>query len=107
MSRQQQGESAEPGTESSTGARPIAKFSGSGGLNAAVWKHKSESGVDHYSIRLDRTYKNDAGEYESTAYLREGDLLRAQRLLGQVDDWIEQDRAKHRGSQRQSAAERS
>jgi hypothetical protein len=106
MTRQQQDETGEAGSEASTGARPVTKFSSSGGLSAAVWKHKSESGVDHYSIRLDRTYKNDAGEYESTAYLREGDLLRAQRLLGQVDDWIEQDRAKHRGSQRQSAAER-
>ncbi len=93
-------------TESTAGARPIMKFSGSGGLSAAVWKHKSENGPDHYSIRLDRTFRNDGGNFESTAYLREGDLLRAQKLLGQVDDWIEQDRAKNRGGQERTAAAR-
>jgi hypothetical protein len=55
---------------------------------------------------MDRTFKNDAGEYESTPYLREGDLLRAQKLLGQVDDWIEQDRAKSRGGQENSVPTR-
>jgi hypothetical protein len=106
MARQQQESSAEAAGTDSAGARPIVKFSGSGGLNVAVWKHRTEGGADHYSVRMDRTFKNDAGEYESTPYLREGDLLRAQKLLGQVDDWIEQDRAKHRGGQERSAAAR-
>jgi len=106
MARQQHEETSDAAGEGAGSTRPVAKFSGSGGLNAAVWKHKTENGAEHYSVRLDRTYKNEAGEYESTAYLREGDLLRAQKLLGQVDDWIEQDRAKYRSSQRQSGAER-
>lgn len=104
MASQQQETATETAGTESAGARPIAKFSGSGGLNVAVWKHKTNGGADHYSIRLDRTYKNDAGAYETTSYLREGDLLRAQKLLGQVDDWIEQDRAKHRGGQERAAA---
>jgi hypothetical protein len=82
------------------------KFNGSGGVNVAVWKHKSDNGFNHYSIRMDRTFRNDAGEYESTPYLRDGDLLRAQKLLGQVDDWVEQDRAKSRGGQEKIAASR-
>jgi len=102
----QQPHATESASGQSAGSRPNAKFSGSGGLSAAVWKHKVEGGFDHYSIRMDRTFKNDAGEYESTPYLREGDLLRAQKLLGQVDDWIEQDRAKNRGGQEKSVPAR-
>lgn len=106
MAKQSQETSTESAGTASAGARPIVKFNGSGGLNVAVWKHKSEGGADHYSIRMDRTFKNDAGEYESTPYLREGDLLRAQKLLGQVDDWIEQDRARLRGGQERGVAAR-
>jgi hypothetical protein len=106
MAKDQQESSPESAGTEAAGARPIAKFSGSGGLNAAVWKHKVEGGFDHYSVRMDRTFKNDAGEYESTPYLREGDVLRAQKLLGQVDDWIEQDRARNRGGQEKTAAAR-
>jgi hypothetical protein len=103
MAKNQQDTSPESAGTEAAGTRPIAKFSGSGGLSVAVWKHKVESAADHYSIRMDRTYKNEAGEYESTPYLREGDVLRAQKLLGQVDDWIEQDRAKNRGQQAAAA----
>jgi hypothetical protein len=106
MAKQDHEETPEAAGDESRSTRPIVRFSGTGGINAAVWKHKTDSGVDHYSVRLDRTYKNDADQYESTGYLREGDLLRAQKLLGAVDDWIEQDRAKHRQSQRQTGAER-
>lgn len=102
MAKQAQATKETAQAEAST--RPVAKFSGSGGLSAAVWKHKTEGGADHYSIRIDRSFRNEAGDYESTQYLREGDVLRAQKLLGQVDDWIEQDRAKHRGGQDRVAA---
>ena len=78
--------------------RPVAKFSGSGGIQLAVWKHKSESGRDNYSVRIERSYKGDDEEFQSTNYLRDGDLLRAQKLLSQADDWIESDRSKQRAS---------
>ena len=79
-------------------SRPVVSFSGSGGLNVAVWKHKSETGQENYSIRLDRSYKDGEGNYKTTAYLRESDLLRTEKLLSQADDWIEQDKAKQRAS---------
>jgi hypothetical protein len=106
MAKQNQETAAESASAEPAGVRPIVKFNGSGGLSIAVWKHKAESGAEHYSIRMDRNFKNDAGNYESTSYLREGDLLRAQKLLGQVDDWIEQDRAKNRAGQERTAAAR-
>lgn len=79
-----------------TSGRPIARFSGSGGINVAVWKHKTDKGFDNYSVRMERSYKVD-GKYESTQYLRDNDLLRAQKLLEQADEWIEQDKGRQRG----------
>ena len=82
--------------ESESSIRPAAKFDGSGGLHVAVWKHNSENGPAHYSIRIDRSFRKDGGDIESTQYLRDGDLLRARKLLDQADLWIEQDKAKYR-----------
>jgi hypothetical protein len=82
--------------EPSTG-RPAARFTSTGGLSVAVWKHKSESGVENYFVRMDRSYKDADGNYQSTPYLRDNDLLRAGRLLQQSDEWIEQDKGRQRG----------
>jgi hypothetical protein len=82
--------------ETDATSRPIQKFDGSGGLHVAIWKHPSENGPAHYSTRLDRSFRKDGGDIESTPYLRDGDLLRAQKLLEQADAWIEQDKAKYR-----------
>lgn len=59
--------SVNEGTSAST--RPVVSFSGSGGPNLAVWKHKSESRHDIYSFQLGRSYKDGEGNYETTAYL--------------------------------------
>lgn len=82
--------------ETSTG-RPAVRFTGSGGLSVAVWTHKNDNGLTNYSVRLDRSYKDEDGNYQSTPYLRDNDLLRAQKLLAQADDWIEQDKGRGRG----------
>ena len=92
---------AEEATQSASG-RPAAKFSGTGGINVAVWKHKNESGYDNYSVRIERSYKDKNGDYQSTEYLRDSDLLRTQKLLEQADNWIEQDKGRLIG---QSAAQ--
>ena len=62
----------------------------------AVWKHKTDKGFDNYSIRMERSYKVD-DKYESTQYLRDSDLLRAQKLLEHADEWIEQDKGRVNG----------
>lgn len=89
-----QNESAE-NTEAK-GARPNASFAGSGGLNVAIWKQRNDAGIDHYSVKLERRYKDGNGNFQSTQSLREDDVLRAAKLLGAADDWIEQDRQKQR-----------
>lgn len=78
--------------------RPVATFSGSGGIRVAIWKNKMDNGVDHYSVKLERNYKDAEGEFHSTPYIGENDLLRAQKLLSDADSWIEQDRAKQRAT---------
>ncbi len=81
-----------------SGQRPVTSFRGSGGLNVAVWKHKAEDGPDRYSVNIERNYKNREGEFESTTFLRDSDLLRTRKLLDQADAWIEQDKGQQRGS---------
>ncbi|MEZ6101651.1 MAG: hypothetical protein R3E01_22175 [Pirellulaceae bacterium] len=83
-------------TSEQASGRPVAKFSGSGGLNVAVWKNKSELGNDYYSVKLERNYKDANGDYQSTSYLRDSDLLRAGKLLAGADEWIEQDKGRQR-----------
>jgi hypothetical protein len=88
-----------PTTEAAneSGRRPAAQFTGSGGLNVAVWKHKNDKGYDNYSVKLERSYKDSNGEYHTTPYLRDDDLLRAQKLLEQADTWIERDKGRVSG----------
>lgn len=89
---------ATQGERDSTGnSRPAVKFSGSGGLQVAVWKQKTEQGFDRYSVKLERNYKDENGDFHATQYLRDNDLLRAQALLTQADAWIEQEKARQRG----------
>ena len=79
--------------------RPVAVFTGSGGLKVAVWKNKSEEGNrDYFSIKIERNYKGEDEKFHTTQYLRDSDLLRAQKLLEQADSWIEQERQNKRSS---------
>ncbi|MEZ6104423.1 MAG: hypothetical protein R3E01_36260 [Pirellulaceae bacterium] len=80
-----------------TNLRPAARFTGTGNLSVAVWTHKNDNGTTNYSVRLDRSYKDADGNYQSTPYLRDGDLLRAQKLLERADNWIEQQKQQQRG----------
>ncbi len=88
----------EQNAATNAGQRPIISFSGSGNLNVAIWKNKSESGFDQYSVRLDKSYKDGDGNYKTTSYLNADDLLRAAELYRQADQWIEQDRQRQRSS---------
>ena len=80
-----------------TTSRPAAKFSGSGGLQAAVWRHRSDDGREYFTTKLERSYMDGDGNFQSTNYLRDGDLLRAARILEQADAYVEQEKAKSRG----------
>ena len=94
------------GHQSTTASRPAAKFTGSGGLQVAVWKERDEGGRDRYSVKADRSYKQADGNYNSTSYIRDGDVLRLSKLLGEADSWIELDKAKGPRAQNAAAAGR-
>ena len=96
----------EEGQQPNAVSRPAAKFGGTGGLQIAVWKEKTDEGRDRYSVKADRSYKDADGSYHSTGYFRDVDLLRLTKLLDQADAWIEQDKAKNRGAQSASASGR-
>ena len=93
-------------TAANENSRPVAKFSGSGGIHVAVWKNKSEQGHTYYAVKPERNYRDDEGEFHSSSYLRDGDILRAVELLKQADQWIEQDKSKFRAAQREDGASR-
>lgn len=69
-------------TKEESSSRPAARFGGTGGLNVAAWMRKTD-GVDRFSIRLDRSYKDDSGDYQNTPYL--WGLCRRGRTLGSLD----------------------
>lgn len=87
------------------GTRPTIKFSGSGGVVVSVWKSKNEAGYDNYSVVIDRNYKKADDKFDATPYLRDSDLLRVQKLLGEADAWIEQEKAKGRRASASTNAE--
>jgi hypothetical protein len=85
-----------PTTDNSSPNRPHYSDNASGGLQVAVWRNRNEAGIDHYTVKLERRYKDANGNFQSTDSLRESDLLRAGKLLNIADDWIEQDRQKQK-----------
>lgn len=91
--------SSEAREPASDNARPAASFKGSGGLQVAIWKNRSEQGFDNYSIRIERTYKEgQEGPFKTTSYFRDSDLLRVSKLIEQADAWIEAEKSKQRAT---------
>lgn len=90
---------SDPTESPSENTRPAASFKGSGGIQVAVWKNKSEQGFDNYSVRIERAYRDGQdGPFKTTPYLRDSDLLRAAKLVEEADYWIEADKSKQRSS---------
>ncbi len=59
-------------------------------LTVAVFEYQSESGPPNFSISLTRSFRRDENsEWENSNYLGGGDLLRATRLLGAADGYVQ------------------
>ncbi len=65
------------------GNPPAAKYR-LGNVSVSVWKNDS----GFYSVTLQRSYKDDAGEWQNTDQLGHGDLLNAAKLLERAEDYI-------------------
>lgn len=65
------------------GNQPAAKFR-IGNVTATVWKNDG----GFYSVNLQRSYKDDAGDWQNTDGLGHGDLLNAAKLLNRAEAFI-------------------
>jgi hypothetical protein len=60
-----------------------------GGIKAAIWRNKTESGDTRFSVRLCRIYKDGDAWKSSQSYNRD-DLLLLAKVADQVHSWIHQ-----------------
>jgi hypothetical protein len=62
---------------------PVAKFR-VGFVTASVWKNDNS----FYSVTLQRSYKDDRGEWQNADNFSHGDLLCAAKVLERAENWI-------------------
>lgn len=55
-----------------------------GGVQAAVWTNKSQTGTEFKTVNLDRAYKDKENNWQRTSTLRISDLPKAITLLQQI-----------------------
>ena len=70
------------------GNPPIARIR-RGRLSAAIWQQTTEKG-NFYSFTLERSYKNDAGEYQSSSSFALSDALLLAKISNLADTKIRQ-----------------
>lgn len=59
-------------------------------LTIAVFEFPTENGPPNFSVKLTRSFKRDEdSEWENTAYLGGGDLLRAAKLFEEADAFVQ------------------
>jgi hypothetical protein len=67
-------------------SKPLKKFR-IGYITANVWQNKKDD-TTFYTVDLQRTYKDDAGEYQNTTSLNHSDLLNAAVVLKRAEEFI-------------------
>jgi hypothetical protein len=67
-------------------------------VGAAIWRNDNGKGEAFYNVTFERTYKDDAGNWQSTASFSLNDLL----LLAKVADCAHSEIYKLRASDRQT-----
>ena len=66
-------------------------------ISAAIWRNENAKGEAFYNVTFERSYKDDAGNWQSTASFSLNDLL----LLAKVADRAHSEIYKLRASDRQ------
>jgi len=67
-------------------------------ISAAIWRNENAKGEAFYSVTFERSFKNDAGNWQSSGTFNPGDLL----LLAKVADCAHSEIYKLRASDRQA-----
>ena len=66
-------------------------------ISAAIWRNENAKGEAFYNVTFERSYKDDAGNWQSSGSFNHGDLL----LLAKVADRAHSEIYKLRASDRQ------
>jgi hypothetical protein len=77
--------------------KPVSKVS-MYPVNAAIWRNLNDKGEAWYNVTFERSFKNEAGEWQSSGTFNAGDLL----LLAKVADRAHSEIFKLRASDRQA-----
>jgi hypothetical protein len=67
-------------------------------VNAAIWRNENDKGEAWYNVTFERSFKNDAGEWQSSGTFNASDLL----LLAKVADRAHSEIYKLRANDRQA-----
>jgi hypothetical protein len=79
-------------TYSAMARLPNRQFTGKGAVRSSVWKTELEEGRIEYSVSIDRLFRDESDELMATPMLRSTDLEAAQKLIGQAEAWINEDK---------------
>lgn len=70
---------------------PVKRFR-AGAISATVWENqtvtKNGEVATFYTVSLDRSYKDESGEWQHTASYRVNDLPRAKLVLEKAYEWV-------------------
>ena len=67
--------------------QPAAKFR-LGYVTATVWKNPGNGDKEFYNVQLNRSYKDDDGNWHDDGSLGHGDLLNAAKVLQRAESFI-------------------
>lgn len=67
-------------------------------LSAAIWRNQNQKGV-FYSISLERSYKDDAGKWQTSSNFNSSDLLLLAKLCDLAESKVRELRANDRQSE--------
>jgi hypothetical protein len=91
---------SQKGNTMSDSKKPIAKVS-LHPVSAAIWRNQNQKGEVFFSVTVERSYKDDAGNWQSSTSFSAGDLL----LLSKVTDLAHTEIFKLRANERNAQAE--
>jgi len=67
-------------------------------VSAAIWRNQNPKGV-FYSVTFERSYKDDAGKFQTSSTFNAGDLLVLSKVADLADSKIRELRASERQSE--------
>ncbi len=67
--------------------QPIKKYQ-VGQIQASVWKNAGKEGLEFLSVSLQKRYKDDKGQWQSSSSFKPGDLPKAVLVLQKAYEFV-------------------